>query len=152
MDALERLTARQEIADVIARYAIAYDDHDWEAFGELWTTDAAFVVNGAAFEGLPVMLRFLTTCLPDDYYGKHICAPSLIELGPDGTTATAQTDVLWIAQNFENSIIGRYDDTFVKRDGRWLFARREETSIPHRGGPPPYSETVVAVSGANMRA
>jgi hypothetical protein len=50
------------------------------------------------------------------------------------TTATAQTDVLWIAQNFENSIIGRYDDTFVKRDGRWLFARREDRDAHHLEG------------------
>ena len=152
MNALETLTAHREIADLIARYAITYDDHDWTAFAQLWTEDAVFVVNGAAFEGLPVMLDFLTSCLPDDYYGKHICSPPLIELGADGTTATAQTDVLWIAQNFENSIIGRYDDAFVNRDGRWLFTRREETSIPHKAGPPPYSETVVAVSGPNMRA
>jgi uncharacterized protein (TIGR02246 family) len=149
---VERLVALEEIRALITRYSITYDDHDWDAFGELWTEDAAFVVNGRAFEGREVMLEFLTTCLPEDYFGKHVCSPSLVELGSGGDTATAQTDVLWIAQNFENSIVGRYDDTFARRDGRWLFSRREESTVPFRPGFPPYSEAALAVSGPTMRS
>jgi uncharacterized protein (TIGR02246 family) len=151
MNDVERLVALEEIRALITRYSITYDDHDWDAFGELWTEDAAFVVAGHAFAGRDVMLEFLTTCLPDDYFGKHMCSPSLVELAPDGESATARTDVLWIAQNFENSIVGRYDDTFVRRDGRWLFARREESTIAFKPGFPPYSESALAVSGATMR-
>jgi uncharacterized protein (TIGR02246 family) len=152
MNDIERLVALEEIRALIATYNISYDDHDWEAFGELWTEDAAFVVNGRAFEGREVMLDFLTTCLPDDYYGKHLCSPSHVELAPGGQSATARTDVLWIAQNFENSIVGRYDDAFRRTGGRWLFARREESTIPFKPGFPPYSEAALAVSGTTMRA
>ena len=84
MDAVERLVALQEIRDLIARYAIHYDDKDWDAFAKLWAEDAAFVANGIAFEGEKPMLEFLTTCLPDDYSGKHMNSPPLIEIGPDG--------------------------------------------------------------------
>src|ERR1041385_5724607 len=118
MDALERLVAIQDIRDLIARYAIHYDDKDWAAFGTLWTEDAAFVANGVAFEGRGPMLDFLTTCLPDDYAGKHMNSQSLIEIGEDGRTATARTDVVWISEDFENRIVGRYDDVLVKEDGR----------------------------------
>ena len=51
MDALERLVAIQEIRDQIARYAIFYDDKNWDDFAELWADDAAFVGPGMAFEG-----------------------------------------------------------------------------------------------------
>jgi hypothetical protein len=78
-------------------------------------------------------------------------APSLIEIGPDGTTATAKTDVVWISQNFENTIVARYNDTLVKQDGRWLFLRREETTVTYKPGPPPMSETAMAVSSSTMR-
>lgn len=152
MDTLERLEALQEIRDLIARYAIHYDDKDWEQFGRLWTEDAAFVANGIAFEGREPMLAFLTTCLPADYNGKHMNSPPLIELAPDGQTATGKTDVVWIAQNFENTIVGRYDDLFVKRDGRWLISRRVESTVPFTPGPPPMSETAMSVSEATMRA
>jgi uncharacterized protein (TIGR02246 family) len=151
MDAVERLVAIEEIRALIARYTIAYDDHDWGAFGELWTEDAAFVANGVAFEGREPMLEFLTTCLPDDYFGKHMNSPPLIEIGPDGTAATAKTDVVWISQNFENTIVARYDDTLVKRNGRWLFLRREESTVQFKPGAPPMSETAMAVSSATMR-
>ncbi len=80
-----------------------------------------------------------------------MCSNPVIELAPEGMTATARTDVVWIAQNFENTIVGRYLDTLVNRDDRWLISRREEWTIPHRPGPPPVSEAVVTLSGPNMR-
>jgi uncharacterized protein (TIGR02246 family) len=152
MNDVERLLALEEIRALIARYAISYDDHDWETFSELWTEDAAFVVNGVAFEGRDVMLEFLTTCLPDDYFGKHMNSPPLIELSPDGESATAQTDVVWIPQNFENFIVARYNDTIVRQNGRWLFSRREEVTLPFKPGSPPMSDTASSVSSPTMRA
>ena len=149
--ALERLVAAEDIRQLIASYCILYDDKDWEAFAELWTEDAAFVVEDSAFEGRDVMLEFLTNCLPEDYITKHLCGPSLIEIGPGGDTATAQTDVVWIAANFENTIVARYDDTLVLQDGSWLFQRRVETPVQYEPGPPPMSETATSVSNASMR-
>ena len=151
MDAVERLVATQEIRDVIARYAIHYDDKDWEAFATLWAEEAAFVANGVAFEGRESLLGFLTTCLPEGYSGKHMNSPPLVELAPDGERATAKTDVVWISQDFENRIVGRYDDVFVRRDGRWLFLRRVESTVPFTPGPPPMSDTAMSVSAATMR-
>jgi uncharacterized protein (TIGR02246 family) len=152
MDTVERLAAVEEIRALIATYAISFDDHDWDRFSALWTEDAAFVVVGQeAFEGREAMLEFLTTCLPDDYAGKHMNSPSLIEVAPDGESATAWTDVVWIPQNFENAIVARYRDTLVRRDGRWLFARREETPLQYKPGPPPMSAASVGVSAATMR-
>jgi uncharacterized protein (TIGR02246 family) len=151
MNDVERLLALEQIRALIATYAISFDDHDWERFGELWTEDAAFVVGDQAFEGREAMLEFLTTCLPRDYSGKHMNSPPLIELAPDGESATADTDVVWIPQNFENAIVARYHDKLVRHGGGWRFARREETPLQFRPGPPPMSEASVGVSGATMR-
>lgn len=152
VDALERLVALQEIRDVIARYAIHYDDKAWDDYATLWADEAVFVANGVEFAGKEALLAFLTTCLPPDYSGKHMNSPPLVEIGADGETATAKTDVVWISQDFENRIVGRYDDAFVKRDGRWLFLRRAESTVSFTPGPPPMSETAMAVSSATMRA
>jgi hypothetical protein len=138
MDALERLLAIKEIEDVITRYCFTFDDQDWDAFAKLWTEDAAFVAAGVAFEGRETMLDFLTTCLPDDYTSKHMCSRSLIELDPDGTTARAKTDVVWIAANFENTIVARYDDTLVLQDGSCFNAAWRlpfSTNLAHRRCP-----------------
>jgi hypothetical protein len=151
MDALERLVAIQEIRDQIARYAIWYDDKNWQAFATLWADDAAFEVNGMVFDGKPAVLDFLVHCLPDDYSGKHMNASPLVEIDEGGGKARARTDVVWLSQDFENRIVARYDDEFLHVDGRWLFRRRTEVVLPFVAGDPPMSDTALDVSSSTMR-
>jgi uncharacterized protein (TIGR02246 family) len=150
VDPLERLVAIQEIRDQIARYAIWFDDKNWEEFAQLWADDAAFVGPGMAFEGKEAVLEFLTNCLPADYTGKHMNSPPLIELIARDR-ARARTDVVWITMDFENRIVARYDDVFRLVDGRWLFERRTEVVVPYRAGEPPMSDAAMAVSSETMR-
>ena len=68
----------------------------------------------------------------------------------DAETATAETDVVWVSQDFENRIVARYVDDFVKQDGRWVFKRRVEEPLPFIPGPPPMSETAMEMSASTM--
>ncbi|WP_116996467.1 nuclear transport factor 2 family protein [Desertimonas flava] len=152
MDALERLLAVEEISDLIGRYCMLFDDQDWAGLNELWTDDAAFVVEDTAFEGRSTLMTFLSTCLPAGYRSKHMISRPLVAIGADGNTATARTDVVWIASNFENTIVGRYEDELVRDDTGWRFRRRVERPVPFVAGPPPMSDAATGVSGATMRA
>ena len=127
---IEDLLDREQIRDLLARYPMAFDDRDWAAWEQLWTEDVVWVVDGAPIEGLDAVREFMTNCLPDDYGSKHLCGAPVIELADDGLSASALTDVVWIAQNYENTIVARYVDTLVKRDGRWRISRREEVVDP----------------------
>ncbi|HEY1776618.1 MAG TPA: nuclear transport factor 2 family protein [Solirubrobacteraceae bacterium] len=151
MDALEELLAREAIRDLLARYPMAFDDRDWDAWEALWTEDLVFVVDGVPIEGLAAVKQFMIDCLPQDYISKHLCGPSVIEVDPDGHHARAKTDVVWIAANYENQIVARYEDTLVKTAAGWRISRRDERVVPFRPGPPPMSEESVALSGATMR-
>ena len=151
MDAVERLVAIQDISDLIGRYCMLFDDEDWAGLDALWTDDAAFVVEDAAFEGRAVLMEFLSTCLPAGYRSKHMISRPVVELGADGTTATARTDVVWIAANFENTILGRYEDELVHDDRGWRFARRVERPVPYVAGEPPMSAAAHGVSDPTMR-
>ena len=93
------------------------------------------MVDGAEIVGLPAP-AFMVECLPHDYGSKHMCGSPVIELGADGRTATARTDVVWIAQNYENTIVARYVDTLVKDGDRWRISRREEVVRAVRPSPP----------------
>jgi uncharacterized protein (TIGR02246 family) len=150
-DPLQELIDRERIRDLLARYPMAFDDRDWAAWDELWTDDLVWVVDGAEIVGLPAVRKFMVDCLPDDYGSKHMCGSPVIELADDGRSATARTDVVWIAQNYENTIVARYVDTLVKDGDRWRISRREEVVVPFRPGPPPMSEASQALSGATMR-
>ena len=112
---------------MIGRYCMLFDDQDWDGLAELWTDAAAFVIRDEAsgdraFEGREVLLEFLRTCLPPGFQSKHMISPPVIDLGPDGSSASARTDVVWISGNFENTIVARYHDDLVHEDGRWRFA------------------------------
>ena len=51
--------------------------------------------------------------------------PGAIEV--DGDTATARSytqEILVLQEGGVRKVVGAYDDTLVKRDGAWLFARR----------------------------
>jgi ketosteroid isomerase-like protein len=151
VDELARLVAIQDIRDVISRYALLFDDKNWDAFSELWADDAVWAVrDGMAFEGKEALMGFLSTCLPDDYSGKHMNSPPLVVVAEDGKTATAQTDVVWVSQDFENRILARYVDEFVKQRGRWVFKRRVEEPLPFIAGPPPMSDTAMEISQQTM--
>jgi uncharacterized protein (TIGR02246 family) len=150
VDALERLIAVQAIRDLVVTYAMAFDDHDWARLSSLWTEDAAFVVGDQAFEGREAVMTFLSTCLPDDYGGKHMNPQTLVQLADGGQSAVADTDVVWIPQNFQNTILARYRDDVVRDGDRWLFRRREEFPVQYRPGPPPMSGTAMSVSSATM--
>jgi hypothetical protein len=146
----ERLQARAEICDLIATYCIDFDDQNWTDFARLWTDDASFVVEDHAFAGKQAVLDFLTTCLPQGYVSKHMISQPLIELAEDGLTARARTDVVWIAADFTNAIVGRYNDELVRDAGAWKFRRRQETPVPYRAGPAPMSDAAQSASGATM--
>jgi uncharacterized protein (TIGR02246 family) len=151
MDALEKLVAKDAIRDLIALYTQAFDDRDWDAWESLWTEDLVFVVDGVPIEGLQTVKEFMIGCLPHDYVSKHLCGQPVIEVAPDGHTARASTDVVWIAANHDNQIVARYVDTLVNRDGRWLISRREEIPVPYRAGPPPMSQAALDLSSPTMR-
>jgi hypothetical protein len=151
MEPVARLVAIQEISDLIGRYCMLFDDEDWAGLDELWTDDAAFVVEDQAFEGRAVLMEFLSHCLPSGYRTKHMISRPVVEIGDDGTTATARTDVVWIAANFENTILGRYEDDLVCDARGWRFRRRVERPVQFIPGPPPMSDAANDVSGATMR-
>jgi hypothetical protein len=109
------------------------------------------VVEDVAFEGRDVLMRFLRTCLPAGYQSKHVISPPVVDLADDGLTATAKTDVVWIAQNFENAIVARYEDELVSDGERWRIRRRVEVPLQYQPGPPPMSDDALRASSATMR-
>lgn len=151
MDPIERLIAVQEISDLIGRYCMLFDDENWTGLEALWTDDAGFVVEDVAFEGCGVLMDFLSHCLPPGYRSKHMISRPVVELASDGLTATAQTDVVWIAANFENTIVGRYEDDLVRGADGWRFARRVERPVPYMPGRPPMSDAATGASAPTMR-
>jgi 3-phenylpropionate/cinnamic acid dioxygenase small subunit len=116
------------IRRTIASYCQLCDDGRFDEWAGLYTPDATFTVMGATHEGPDSIKGFISAAQPPELRGKHVCANSLIDIEPDGATARARTDFVFVGRTDEGLAVtsaGRYHDTLVKHADRWLFASRE---------------------------
>jgi ketosteroid isomerase-like protein len=123
IDAIERLIAHDEIRLLAARYALAIDSRDLDALVALFVPD---VQVGAHVQGREALRGFFARTLQDVgvtvlHVGGHV-----IELDDDehahGTVycrGGIQHSDRWIEQAIA------YFDTYERRDGTWLFVRRD---------------------------
>ncbi len=127
MTDLERLLAYEEIRQLAARYAVHLDARDLDRLVGLFVPDVRVGRDGKGREALradfetslrSVGVTFLhvgghTIDLLDDENATGIvyCRGEIQDGGPDGDR--------WIVQAIQ------YHDRYARREGRWLFVRRQ---------------------------
>jgi DNA-binding transcriptional regulator YbjK len=112
------LEADEQIRQLVARYAVAYDARDLETLANLWAPDvrddAMTVVNARlAAKGDPRSRTF------------HLVATPAITFD-DADSARGQVVVRAESEAGDQWIVagGVYDDSYVRRDGTWYLGRR----------------------------
>jgi ketosteroid isomerase-like protein len=125
---LRRLEDRAELAELIARYAIAVDDRDLEAIGALFTPDGAFRSKDG------VMAAHGTAAVLEQFRGRfralklsnHFSHDHIFEFGADPDAATGLVTAHAEVWRNGRALIGalRYQDTYRRHQGRWCFADR----------------------------
>ena len=125
------MTVREDVCDVVLRYARGVDRRDWDLVRACFGDDAT--VEGSRFSGpideylarlRPGVEAFPTT--------MHFMGNQLVEI--DGDRASAETYA--IAHHFadpegrdERIVMGvRYLDDLERRDGRWVIVHRRAVS------------------------
>jgi ketosteroid isomerase-like protein len=145
---LQALADRLEIQDVVgARYAMALDTSDAEAYAGLFTEDAFLSVAGRPFQGRKLITQMVAdgkkhrdeldprlASLPGHHWGpvRHVVTNFVITI--NGNTATSNSYSTEIGSNGRDekqhgnpqSIMNvcRYEDNLVKQNGKWLIAKR----------------------------
>lgn len=121
IDRLESIAAIQQLA---IRYAIAVDSRDLDAWLALFPDD---IDCGRRGRGREALRGFITPLLKDFYRTVHlICGHQIDITGPNEATgrvycrAEHEFGDKWIVQAI------CYFDTYIRKDGVWYFARREE--------------------------
>ena len=125
------MTVREDVGDVILRYARGVDRRDWDLVRGCFADEAT--VEGSRFSG-PVdeylaMLRPGVEAFPTT---MHFIGNQLVEIDGD----RASTESYAIAHHFADSegrderiVIGvRYLDDLERRDGRWVIVHRRAVS------------------------
>jgi len=127
---LARLEARAEIAELLARYAFLLDDHEFEAVGELFAPQARFGSPGSTHVGREAIVanyRALAEVYP---VTLHEARGFVLEFRDD---EHARGEVLGFSEqaSARHTVITsfRYDDEYVRLDGRWRFASRRVRTL-----------------------
>ncbi len=145
---LQALADRLEIQDVVgARYAMALDSSDAEAYAGLFTEDAFLSVAGRPFQGRKLIAQMIVDgrkrseqydtrplSLPGRRWGpvRHVVTNFVINI--TGNTATSFAYSTELGSNGRDEKqhgnpqgimnVCRYEDNLVKQDGKWLISKR----------------------------
>ncbi len=123
------------IHDHLNRYCHAVDRGTADDVANLFHADGAMV---PVFQGAPAVVgrdtirawyaEFNKVFQSDQVkYMRHRISSPIVDV--DGDTATAccyfDAEYLMVGEPAPKTIVGRYDDTLVKENGRWTFTERQ---------------------------
>ena len=140
MDPIEEVQAKQGCAEVIARYALAVNTRDVEAFVTLFTSDGEWNrPGGHSIRGHDAIRAYIDFALPDPTQRtlRHVNGAQVIDLiEADAATSWSQTTVYDTEHGggFPVPLTGpdmvvEYRDLLVRHDGRWFIRRRDTTVV-----------------------
>jgi ketosteroid isomerase-like protein len=121
---LERLEAYAEIQQLVAQYAVSLDGRDIESIVDLYVPDVK-VGPPAPGIGHEALREWFYRVVNYWYRSLHHIGGHVITLDdPDHAHGTMQCRVEQeIKDRFITTVV-LYDDSYERRDGRWLFAHR----------------------------
>ncbi len=119
---------RLAIRERIESYSDAVFRHDADAWIANWAEDGVWHLPalGLDLTGRPAIRAAWEQAMSTFAMAGFFAVPGAIEINDDTATARSYTQEILVAKDGSGvrKIIGAYDDTLVKRDGQWLFARR----------------------------
>lgn len=123
-DRIERIEARQDIGQLPIRYAMAVDQRDMDTWVGLFVPD---VRAGRFGNGREALKQFISPQVEQFYRSIHFIMGHRIVLDDRDSAhghvycrAEHEVGGRWVVMAI------RYDDTYRRVDGEWLFATRRE--------------------------
>ena len=120
---------RQQIVELFARYGWCFDSGDVNSFVALFTPDATYELDrGRRFVGSEQIGGYLAQASASDWFPGRQHHVDQIIIDGSTTRATARS-YCTVTQRLDDGsmklvYLGRYADTCVKVDAKWLFQAR----------------------------
>ena len=123
--AVQRLLDQAAIRDLAAMYAIVRDDHDIDALMECFAPDGVFMHDGEPIRGRKALREYYLGNMRRNAFSHHIPHSHVIQLIDEHNATGVVTGHGEFADPTTLSVCAyRYEDEYVKIDGRWMFAQR----------------------------
>lgn len=132
---MSKLEDELALRDLMARYVDAVNRYDADAWIATWADDAVWNLLGNPVEGKDNILALWQQMMGTFDFALMFPNSCLFDI--DGDSASGHWYLHEYGRDKEgngNTILSRYVDTYVKRDGQWLFKSREYGFI-YNGAP-----------------
>ncbi|WP_448585355.1 nuclear transport factor 2 family protein [Thermaurantiacus sp.] len=119
---------RQAIRALNEAYCDAVNRRDADDWAALWAEDAVWDLAGTRVEGREAIVALWKQAMAGYAFVGFFAQMGPIRIDGDVAEARVWTHE-WLegVDGSERRPLGRYEDRYVKRDGRWLFAERRFT-------------------------
>jgi 3-phenylpropionate/cinnamic acid dioxygenase small subunit len=132
---LERVEAEKEIRDMLTLYGQYLDTKNFEAYSKLFAREGTWsggTTNFVPVKGPEAIRATMEKAFAERVYDPgHITNVHLvtnIHIEVDGDRATGYSKYTVMTRNDDNfayaRVMGHYDDTYIREDGRWKFLSR----------------------------
>jgi 3-phenylpropionate/cinnamic acid dioxygenase small subunit len=123
---------RQDISELLVRYATGIDRRDWTLFRTVFTDDCELDYGEiGAWKGVDAVTSFMEQVHALAGHTMHRLSNQAITV--DGDNATARTYIDGLIMTADNTAgvnaIGFYDDEIIRTEDEWRIARRRYTQV-----------------------
>lgn len=123
---------RQDVTDVLVRYATGIDRRDWPLFRTVFTADCALDYGEiGAWSGVDEVTAFMEQIHAKAGHTMHRLSNHAVTVDGDAARASTYVDVLIFAPDNNSGVnaVGFYDDELVRTAEGWRIARRRLTTV-----------------------
>jgi 3-phenylpropionate/cinnamic acid dioxygenase small subunit len=123
---------RQDIADVLVRYATGIDRRDWPLFRTVFTDDCQLDYGEVgSWRGVDAVTEFMQQAHALAGHTMHRLTNQVITVDGDSAQARTYVDALIMLADNNSGVnaAGFYDDEFVRTEKGWQIARRRFVQV-----------------------
>ncbi len=123
---------RQDVAEVLVRYATGIDRRDWVLFRTCFTDDChADYGDIGVWNGVDAITDFMEGSHAGMGHTLHRITNEAVTQTGDGVAARSYVDAVLMAADGRSGMhaIGFYDDELVRAEDGWRIARRRFTMV-----------------------
>jgi 3-phenylpropionate/cinnamic acid dioxygenase small subunit len=123
---------RQDIADVLLRYATGIDRRDWPLFRTVFTDDCELDYGEiGSWQGVDAVTEFMQQAHAMAGHTMHRLTNQVITVDGDEAQARTYIDALIMLGDNTSGVnaAGFYDDDIVRTGEGWRIARRRFTQV-----------------------
>lgn len=126
------MTDRDDISDLLVRYATGIDRRDWSLFRTVFTEDCQLDYGEiGAWSGVDAVTDFMEKVHAMAGHTLHRLTNQAIDVDGDNAVARTYVDALIMGADNTSGVngIGFYDDEMVRTRQGWRIARRRFTTV-----------------------